>query len=452
MTRAGGLRRPGSPRGRALGREALLAAPEWRELLESLPVLRGFFAGDPGAHGINELLRGVSIYLERMFDHLDRGAPFVWYNLGFNPELVYALGGVHPITIEMLGVMHNLLGNLDRSLAFIDRAEAEGAPSDCCSADKLAAGAMHFGLYPPPACTVGINTPCDAQVMGTQVMAELGRAPFFVVDVPTYHTEETVAHVAAQLGLLIPFLEEHTGQQMDIDRLREVCRLSNQMTENLWEWLDWRKLVPLTQSSKLVAFTLVLQILFTGTAEGVAIAEGLLREARERAGRGERFFEEKCRAIWYQDPVWTDMQIYDWFERDLGLTVPVDVFGYYAHSDLIDTRSLDTMLYGLARKLVNCHPMARQFRSDIEVYIQDFLHLHEAWNADCGIFAGHVACKHAWGGIGLFKEACRRAGIPLLVFEFDMFDPRVTSYEDIFFQVERFVGEVVLPRKARGRG
>ena len=48
--------------------------------------------------------------------------------------------------------------------------------------------------------------------------------------------------------------------------------------------------------------------------------------------------------------------------------------------------------------------------------------------------------------------ACRRAGIPLLVFEFDMFDPRVTSYEDVFFQVERFVNEIVYPRKQRRAG
>ena len=207
--------------------------------------------------------------------------------------------------------------------------------------------------------------------------------------------------------------------------------------------------VPLTQSSKLVAFTLVMQILFTGSREGVDVARGLLREARERTLRGERFFEERVRAVWYQDPVWTDMQIYDWFERDLGLTVPVDIFGYYANEGLIDTRTPETMIQGLARKLVNCHPMARQFRSDIDVYVRDFMHMHEAWNADCAIFAGHIACKHAWGGIGLFKEACRRAGIPLLVFEFDMFDPRITAYEDVYFEVERFVNEVVLPRKRR---
>ncbi|MFW5741020.1 MAG: 2-hydroxyacyl-CoA dehydratase subunit D, partial [Myxococcota bacterium] len=417
----------------------MLREPAWRELLETLPVLQTFFDGDPRSYGIQMLLRGVTEYTNGTLAAVDDGRPFVWYNLGFNSELIYALGDVQPLPIEALGVMHNLLGSLDRSLEFIDTAVAAGIPPDCCSADKLAAGAMHRKLYPMPACTVGINTPCDSQVMATQVMAELGQSPFFAIDVPYYHDDRTVRHVAKQLAELVPFLERHTGRRLDYDRLREVCELSNRATETVWDWLEWRKNAPLAQSSKLVAFTLVLQILFTGHRRGVDLAQALLREVRERTVRGERFFEERARAIWYQDPVWTDMQIYDWFEQDLGLSVPVDVFGYYAQDGLIDTSTPQSMLDGLARKLVNCHPMARQFRSDIGVYIRDFMHMHEAWQADCGIFAGHIACKHAWGGIGLFKEACRKAQIPLLVFEFDMFDPRITPNDEVFFQVERFV-------------
>jgi len=434
-----------------MNREAIVNTPEWGELFRSLPVLQGFFEGDPAAHGFHALLHGLAVYLEKVLDHVDRQKPFVWHNLGFNPELTYALGDASPVGIESLGVLHNLLGDINLSLDFIDSAQGAGIPPDCCSADKIAIGAIQKGLYPPPACTVGVNTPCDAQVLSTQVMQELSGAPFFAIDVPYYHNDETIRHVAAQLKELIPFLEQHTGCKLDYDRLREVCELSNQTTEVLWEWLEWRKLAPLTQSSKLVAFTLLVQVLFSGSPEGLGIARGLLREARERTEREERFFEERARAIWYQDPVWTDMQIYDWFERDLGLTVPVDIFGYYANEGLIDTKTPETMLYGLARKLVACHPMARQFRSDIDVYVRDFMHLVEGWNADCCIFAGHIACKHAWGGIGLFKEACRRADIPLLVFEFDMFDPRVTPYEDVYFEVERFVNEIVVPRKLRGQ-
>ena len=391
-----------------MNRDQIIQTKEWRDIFETVPVLQKVFDSDPAGHGMSSLLRCINTYLERMLHHVDQGDPFVWYNLGFSSELIYALGDVCPLPKEALGVTHNLIGDINTSLDFIDSAEAAGVPADCCSADKLAIGAMQKGLYPPPVCTVGINTPCDAQVAGTQVMAEIAQVPFFVVDVPYYHSEETILHVAAQLKELIPFLEKHTGRKLDFDRLREVCELSNQMTEAIWEWLEWRKHVPLTQSSKLVAFTLIMQILFTGTTEGVMLARALLREARERTERGERFFEERVRAIWYQDPVWTDMQIYDWFERDLGLTVPVDVFGYYANEGLIDPSTPETMLYGLARKLVSCHPMARQFRSNIDVYVRDFMHLAEAWNADCCIFAGHIACKHAWGGSVFSRKPAAR--------------------------------------------
>ena len=133
--------------------------PEWAELFQSLPVLQGFFEGDPAAHGFHALLRGLAVYLEKVLDHVDQQKPFVWHNLGFNPELTYALGGACPVTIESLGVLHNLLGDINRSLDFIDSAQSAGIPPDCCSADKIAIGAIQKGLYPPPACTVGVNTP-----------------------------------------------------------------------------------------------------------------------------------------------------------------------------------------------------------------------------------------------------------------------------------------------------
>jgi hypothetical protein len=69
------------------------------------------------------------------------------------------------------------------------------------------------------------------------------------------------------------------------------------------------------------------------------------------------------------------------------------------------------------------------------------------YQADFGIFAGHVACKHGLGGIGLFREASREAGIPLLYFEFDMFDPRITPAESIQDDMANFIEDVVKPRK-----
>ena len=433
-------------------RQRLLQVPEWRALLETIPPLLEVLEHDHRGHGFRTLISSVWDYLGETSGLWADDAPFVWYNLGFNPEIVLGIEGVGRICIESQAVLQNILGDPEFTHQFIDLAESAGVPADCCSADKAAVGAIMRDTYPVPKCVVGINTPCDSQVLSTQVMAELSGSPLFVIDVPYYDDDRTIKHVATQLAELVPFLEKHIGRPYDWDRLQVACDLSNQAVESLWSWLEQRRLVPLTQSSKLVGFTLVHQILFCGTQAGVDVAQALEREAVERNQRQERHFDERVRAVWYQDSVWTDLQLYDWMERELGLTIPVDIFGYYAQEGLIDTSSEESMLEGLARKLVKCQPMSRQFRGNIETYIEDFLHMHKAFRADCAIFAGHVACKHAWGGIGLFREACRKAGIPLLVFEFDMFDARITPRDAIQAELTRFVNEIVWPRKRRQRG
>jgi hypothetical protein len=105
------------------------------------------------------------------------------------------------------------------------------------------------------------------------------------------------------------------------------------------------------------------------------------------------------------------------------------------------------MLYGLARKITLVEPMSRQFMYTAEFFIQDFLRIVEEFKADCGIYAGHLGCKHGWGATGLLKEACRKADIPLLVFEFDMFDHRVIGQEELKNKLTQFVEEVVWPKK-----
>jgi len=426
-------------------------APEWERIWETINAMIGVFQADPQGKAVTILLENVRDYIADLFAKIDSGAPVVWYNLGFNPELIFALGGVGNISIAECAALSSIVGDQADTETYIDIAEAHGYSSECCSADKGGMGGVIKGLYPDPCCMVGINTPCDSQVSVVSGMAEQrNKTPLFVIDVPPYDDERTFKHVAGQLRELIPFLERHTGRKLDWDRLKSVCDCTNRTSEYLWQWMDWRSCAPTMQPSKLCAMTMVLMIAFTGSVWGENIARALAEDIRDKVQSGVKYFDEKVRAIWYQDPVWWDIQLYDWMESELGLVIPMDIFGYYAAEGIIDTSSEETILYGLARRMVNCHPMSRQFRGTMKRYIEDFMFLHEKFKADCGIMAGHIACKHSWGGIGLFKEACKKAGIPLLVFEFDMFDSRILPYKQLQFEISRFVNDLVLPRKARG--
>jgi benzoyl-CoA reductase/2-hydroxyglutaryl-CoA dehydratase subunit BcrC/BadD/HgdB len=426
-----------------------------KERFEDLEVIHEGITGmleiyqeDPASRGLNAYFKAFTKLVENLCRPFDDQQPVVWYNLGMSPELILALDGVHNLPIEAYPALQNIVGDVNFTLDYIDRAEAHGLPPEVCSVDKSGVGAILKGLMPKPACILGVNTPCDSQIAALSSAAEISGAPIFLIDIPYLYGERDIEYVARQIRDAIPFLEKHTGRKFSWERFREICLRANQMSENLLAWNEYRKAVPCPQISKLICLMVPLFITFAGTETGVVTAAELAAEAREKSERGESAVPggEKIRAVWYQDPVWFDLQFYDWMESELKMVIPMDLFGYHAPEGMIDVSSRESMIRGLAHRFIRVMPMSRQFKGPIEWYLNDYVTLCREYKADFGIFAGHVACKHAWGGLGLLKEKCREIGMPLLVFEFDMFDPRVTPVESIQDQITQFVNNVVLPR------
>jgi len=404
------------------------------------------FKADGESLGMLGSVVAVRNYAGRLIEAMQGKNPIVWFNLTFNPEILYAMDIV-PLCIQILGAFYGFSQQTNKLIDLIDFAESKGVPSDLCSVDKMSTAIMMHKMLPRPACHIGINAPCDSQVFAAQSMAEFEPAPQFFLDIPYYKDERSVQYVADQFKDLIPFLSQHTGRKFDIDKLRQTCEIANKTLENLWEWMEWRKHVPVVQPSKLCQMGLYLSLMSSGSEDGLIWSEGLKREAKEKAQRNQSVINERARCIWYQDAVAWDMMLYDWMDKVLGMTIPMDLFGYFTRDRLIDTSSLDTMLYGLARKNVILEPMSRQFMYNFEFFVQDLLIMVEEFQADCAVYAGHLGCKHGWGSTGLLKEACRRADIPLLVFEFDMFDHRVMGQDDLKTRLSQFVEEIVWPRK-----
>jgi len=427
-----------------LGRER----PRDLEMIyEGISGLSALYQQDPASRGLNAYLTAFKFYTENVCRMFDDTLPVVWHNCGLSPELILGMEDSYNLPIETYPVLEDIVGDVSITCEHIDLAESRGLPTEICSVDKASLGSALRGSLPDPVCLVGVNTPCDSQVAAVQTMAEFAGVPVYLIDIPYLYGEREIRYVARQLRDAVPFLERHTGKKWSPDLFREACRRSNEMSEHLLEWNEHRKAVPCPQVSKVVGFMIPLFIAFAGTEQGVFVARELAAETRERIERGESAVEhERIRAVWYQDPVWFDTQFYDWLESELGLVVPMDLFGYHAPEGIIDMSSTDTMLEGLARRLVRLTPMTRQFKGPIDIFLDDYVRICSEYRADMSVFAGHVACKHGWGGIGFLKERARDIGVPLLVFEFDMFDPRVTTVEALQDEFARFVENVVLPR------
>ncbi len=422
---------------------------DWEAIYEGLDGLLALYEADPASRGMMAYFKLFREFTEEIFKAVDENVPLVWHNCGLSPELIRGLDGrVQSYPIEILTGFNTLVGDIKFNIENIDKAEAHGLAPEVCSIDKGALGAALKKAMPDPKCMLFANTPCDSQIAASQTLAEVTRKPMRLIDIPYLYGEREIRYVAKQLRSAIPYLEEHTGLKFSWEKFKEACEFSNQMSTKLWEWNEGRKHIPLPQVSKVSALMTGLIVVASGAKAGCSVAEELARECRERTENGESAVEggEVIRGIWYQDPIWFDLSFYDWLESELKMCIPMDLFGYYAPEGYIDTASPDSMIEGLAKKFIRLMPMSRQFKGPIEMYIDDYLRLCREYKGDCGIFAGHVACKHAWGGVGLFKEASREEGVPLLVFEFDMFDPRVTPVEAMKEEFARFVNDIVLPR------
>jgi hypothetical protein len=57
--------------------------------------------------------------------------------------------------------------------------------------------------------------------------------------------------------------------------------------------------------------------------------------------------------------------------------------------------------------------------------------------------ANHVGCKAGQAMNGILREKCREKGIPLLILDYDLSDPRIVSHDSMIRQMEHFMDNVM---------
>ena len=70
-------------------------------------------------------------------------------------------------------------------------------------------------------------------------------------------------------------------------------------------------------------------------------------------------------------------------------------------------------------------------------------HIMEYYDLDMIMMAGHVGCKNTQALNGMLREKCREKNIPLLIFDYDLMDPRVVSQDGIKAQINHFMENVM---------
>lgn len=333
---------------------------------------------------------------------------------------------------------------------FCSKAEDMGYSIDLCSYARADISCAKFkggpiGGLPRPDMLILSNNICGTVLKWFEVQARYFRVPMFIFDTPICHTEyspEVAEYVETQVDEYIAFLEKVTGRKFDYDRLNEVGKLS-------YDTMDlWRKILDttITRPSPLTAFDafffLSLIVTLKGTQVAVDFYTELLQVMKERARQGIGVVpNEKYRLLWDNLPVWHGLRwLSDKFASHNACLVGDTYTKIFSEKlEFLDRDNfIDTMAEAHTRIYLNTgvDQMAEKVLDMIDFYMADGFVMHS-----------NRSCKpYSFGQMDIMEMVRKKHGIPVLMIEADMVDPRSFSQSQIETRIDAFM-EIFKQRK-----
>jgi len=385
---------------------------------------------------VTEMLGNFFFNSERMIIHEDM----------VPPEIFKAMG-LAPFMAELIGIMLPMI-EPHAMEDYIDMSESSGIPPDICSLPKSTMGMFLKNETPPAIAIVASNLPCDAGMCSYALIEKQLELPTFRLDIPYHFTDERALHYFAdELKRMITWLEEHTPGKMDWDLLREICEERNRMMEYEIELWDLVRIRPAPLAGEAVWLTHMWFFnLFPGSKKSTTIFKKMVKLGKQNLSEGiSAVKNEKYRALLWNPPLIHFIDLFNWAEKAYGVSLIMDSMSFN-RLPFIDTASPETMLEGLGRNIMY-GPMARHTRGPAENYLNDIFYIHKHFDLDMLWVAGHIGCKNTQALNGILREKCREAGLPLLIIDYDLSDPRIVPREGIIEQINHFMENIMKAKR-----
>ncbi|MEE4363317.1 MAG: 2-hydroxyacyl-CoA dehydratase [Desulfotignum sp.] len=374
-----------------------------------------------------------------------------WITSGGPVEPLVAMD-IIPVYPENHGAM---IGSAKMGEDLCSKAEEMGYSSDLCAYARADIGCSvakggPIGGLPKPDMLICCNNICGTVLKWYEVQARYYGVPLFILDTPVCHTgffPETAAYVKTQITEYIGFLETVTRRKLDMDRMNQVGHLSFQ-GQKLWEQvLRTTAHKPSPMSAFDAFFFLALIVTLRGTTTAVDFYKELIMEMNDRIAKGISVVpDEQYRLLWDNLPVWHRLK---WLSKKFSdhracLVADTYTSAWCGAIQYIDPENfLDSIAQAYTRIYLNIgiDQMADQVLDMIQFYDVNGLVMHS-----------NRSCKpYSFGQMDIMHIVQKKTGIPVLMLEADMVDPRSFSESQMETRIDAFM-EIILQRGATGRG
>ncbi len=380
----------------------------------------------------------TTYYLEAMAAKQNQ-KQVAWITSGGPVEPLIAMD-IIPVYPENHGAM---IGASKMGTELCLKAEEMGYSSDLCSYARADISCARInggpiGGLPRPDMLICCNNICGTVLKWYEIQARHFKVPLFILDTPVCHTgysPEIAAYVRRQIDEYIVFLETMTGKKMDPARMAEVGRLALQ-GQKLWQKiLHATTHRPSPMSAFDAFFFLALIVTLRGTRTAVDFYQELALEMDERLAAGISVVpQENHRLLWDNLPIWFQLKWLSQKFSDHHACLVADTYtsAWCSAIQYIDENNfLDSMAEAYTRIYLNIgvDQMADQVLEMIQLYQVDGFVMHS-----------NRSCKpYSFGQLDIMKIVREKAGIPVLMLEADMVDPRSFSQAQAETRIDAFM-------------
>ena len=430
---------------------------EYRALLDLIPhfgsALDIFIRqGDPGIRFI-KLIAG---YIRSCLTAAENGRKTVLTSFSMATPILYALDVV-PICLEAFTIFGTVVLRRGTS-EFLDYCCELGFTETSCSSQRGALGAYLSGLAIRPDMIV-CNSPgwCDSNANSYAFASAYLGIPFFQLNYPSEVSgPRSAAYHRQDYRDLISFLEGHSGNRIDLDRLASVIDETVKQDELINELFDLQMLVPNPVPNIYDLMIYGAKSCANGLPELTDLLSSMVASCKENASRsasGNSTAREKARGLFcYIDHYTTDARLWDWLDVN-DISHLGSILCRYWQADAsyaggcgdeayrVHKGTLDGMIDSLADMTARM-PMVKQIRGPYDapqMWLDDNVRLARMLKADFVVYFSTVGCRNTWGAVKLLVRDLERQGLPSLLLFLDSFDDRVMSWEAVTDRMSEFI-------------
>ncbi|MBM3156714.1 MAG: 2-hydroxyacyl-CoA dehydratase [Chloroflexi bacterium] len=386
------------------------------------------------------------IYYRDLANAKQQGRPVVWITSMTPIELVYAFDGIpfFPENYAALCSSRKVAEDLCKA------GEARGYSQDLCAYALCTFGVMFekrgaLGDEGPPAPDILLATEgaCMTHPKWWEAMQRHYKCPMIIIDAAYTVDSDTLSprhreYYASELKEAVRLMEKYTNKKLGAAKLHEVVINSDQASA-LWDEIDDMRAAAPTPISQIDVFTCLFPLVtLKGTKEAVEFYKQLRDEVKMRVDNKVGFVpDEKFRLIWDMFPIYHNMRLLNYF-AEFGAAFVTDLYGN-AFSGRLNADdpygSLADRYLSFFMRAASCGK-AELYKKRIKKYHVDGIVFHS--NRCCRCFTAEQP------DIGCILRD--ELGLPSLMFEGNMVDPRGYNDAQVRAKIESFM-EMLEARK-----